>query len=95
MRLDGETPVLTFPYFHLICSTSGNCKCSHLYRRDRPPGTRKIYIGDGRSDICPAGSCEILFAKGTLLKHYTAIRNDCIPFENLGTVYSHLQSLLT
>lgn len=95
IRLEKDKPQVAFPYFHSICSTSGNCKCSHLFRRGRPPGTKKIYVGDGRSDVCPAGFCEILFAKDSLLKHYSGIRKDCIPFENLGTVHSHLQRLLT
>jgi 2-hydroxy-3-keto-5-methylthiopentenyl-1-phosphate phosphatase len=95
MELKGDKPLLRFPYFHSICTRYGNCKTSHLMRRNRPPGTKKIYVGDGQSDICPAGFCEILFAKDTLLKHYSAIRSDCIPFENLGTVHSRLQELLT
>ncbi|HTQ31748.1 MAG TPA: MtnX-like HAD-IB family phosphatase [Opitutaceae bacterium] len=95
MRLEGDRPVVRFPYFHSICSTCANCKTSHLFKRHRPPGTKKIYIGDGQSDICPAGFCEILFAKGRLLEHYLAVRNDCIPFENLGTVHSRLQTLLS
>ncbi len=95
IRIEGDQPVLGFPYHQSICSTAGNCKTSHLFRRDRPAGTRKIYVGDGRSDICPARFCEILFAKGTLFEHYSAIRKDCIRFENLGTVHSHLKDLLS
>jgi len=94
LRLDGDRPVVTFPYFHAICSRSGNCKCSHLLRRDRPAGTRKVYVGDGQSDICPANVCEILFAKGSLLAHYAPIRPDCIPFQSLATVHDHLRDLL-
>ena len=94
LRLEGDRPVLEFPYFQSICSTCGNCKTSHLFKRNRPPGTKKIYVGDGRSDVCPAGFCEILFAKGSLLRHYQNLRKDCIPFEHLGTVYTHLQHLL-
>jgi 2-hydroxy-3-keto-5-methylthiopentenyl-1-phosphate phosphatase len=94
LRLDGDRPVLAFPYFHSICSACGNCKTLHLFKRNRPPETKKIYVGDGRSDICPAGFCEILFAKDSLLRHYQAIRQDCIPFEHLDTVFQHLQHLL-
>ena len=94
MRLEGDRPLITFPFFHSICSRSGNCKCSHLLRRPRPDGRKKIYVGDGRSDICPAGVCEILFAKGSLLKHYAPIRKDCIPFQSLGVVHAHFQDLL-
>ncbi len=94
MRLDGETPVLSFPYFGAICTCCGNCKTSHLMRRDRPLGTRKIYVGDGSSDICPAGFCEILFAKDSLLEHYRPLRPDVIPFDNLETVRQHLGQIL-
>jgi len=92
--LEGDRPRLSFPFFHAICSRSGNCKCSHLLKRSRPAGTRKIYVGDGQSDICPANVCEILFAKGSLLQHYAPIRPDCIPFENLATVHDRLRDLL-
>jgi 2-hydroxy-3-keto-5-methylthiopentenyl-1-phosphate phosphatase len=94
LRLEGARPVVTFPFFHAICSRSGNCKCSHLLKRERPSGTRKIYVGDGQSDICPANVCEILFAKGSLLEHYAGIRPDCVPFQNLATVHDHLRDLL-
>ena len=95
IRFEGEVPSLSFPYFGSICSTSGNCKTSHLLRRNRPPGIRKVYVGDGRSDICPAQFCEIIFAKGTLYDHYARIRGNCFPFEDLGSVQSHLETLLT
>lgn len=95
MRLEGDRPVVSFPYFNSICSRSGNCKCSHLLRRNRPAGTRKIYVGDGQSDICPAANCEILFAKGSLLRHAVKIQRDCHPFETLDAVHAGLQALLT
>ena len=95
IRIEGTEPVLGFPYHQSICSTAGNCKTSHLLKRHRAPGTRKVYVGDGRSDICPAQFCEVLFAKGTLFEHYSTIRKDCIRFENLGTVHAHLTQLLT
>jgi len=95
MRLDGEVPVVTFPYFQSICSTCANCKTSHLFRRDRPPGTKKIYVGDGRSDICASRFCEILFAKGSLYKHYAPLRSDVIEFKNLSSVHVELQRFLS
>jgi len=94
-RVEGDRLIVSFPYFNAICSVSGNCKCSHLFRRNRPEGTKKVYIGDGRSDVCPAAFCEILFAKNGLLRHYASSRPDCIPFETLGTVHSHLETLLS
>jgi 2,3-diketo-5-methylthio-1-phosphopentane phosphatase len=94
VSFEGDKPVVSFPYFHSICTRCGNCKTSHLLQRNRPAGTKKIYVGDGQSDVCPAGFCEVLFAKGSLLKHYSSLRKDLIPFEKLDTVYSHLLSIL-
>jgi 2-hydroxy-3-keto-5-methylthiopentenyl-1-phosphate phosphatase len=92
--LDGDTPVLSFPYHGSICSTCANCKTSHLMRRDRPRGTRKIYVGDGRSDICPAGFCEILFAKEGLFEHHRDRHPHCVRFERLDTVLDELRRLI-
>ncbi|MFI5355820.1 MAG: MtnX-like HAD-IB family phosphatase [Opitutales bacterium] len=95
LTIAGDELRLSFPYFHSICTRCGNCKTSHLMRRDRAPGTRKVYVGDGQSDVCPAGFCEILFAKGSLLRHYAPLRPDCRPFETLETVHTQLQQLLS
>jgi 2-hydroxy-3-keto-5-methylthiopentenyl-1-phosphate phosphatase len=94
LRQEGDILVPAFPYAGAICSTQGNCKCSHLFRRDRPAGTQKIYVGDGRSDICPAGFCEILFAKDHLLHHFSAQHRRCLPFRTLRDVLTQLPSLL-
>jgi 2-hydroxy-3-keto-5-methylthiopentenyl-1-phosphate phosphatase len=94
LRQEGDTLQPSFPYAGSICSTQGNCKCSHLFRRNRPPGTQKIYIGDGRSDVCPAGFCEILFAKDRLLLHFSAQHRRCLPFRTLSDVLTQLPPLL-
>ena len=94
ITFDGDRPLISFPYFASICTRCGNCKTSHLMQRNRPPGTRKVYVGDGRSDICPAGFCEVLFAKDSLLRHYSPLRPDCIPFDSLEMVLNHLKSLI-
>lgn len=94
LEFDGDRLSITFPYFASICTRCGNCKTSHLMRRNRPDGTRKIYVGDGRSDVCPAGFCEVLFAKDGLYRHYAPLRPDCIQFDSLDTVLNHLKSLI-
>jgi len=43
-------------------SAAGVCKC----RLISATGGTRIYIGDGRSDLCVADKAEILFAKGIL-----------------------------
>lgn len=83
-----------FPFANAICSTAANCKTSHLLKRDRASGTQKIYIGDGRSDICPAQFCEILFAKDSLYRYYAEVRPRLFQFETLSNVQNQLRLIL-
>ncbi len=48
-----------------VCQAWGNCKCSVLssYRRR---GHSIIYVGDGRSDLCPATIADRVFARDQL-----------------------------
>ncbi|MBF0478038.1 MAG: MtnX-like HAD-IB family phosphatase [Candidatus Omnitrophica bacterium] len=79
-----------FPHVHQCRNKCGNCKKSHLLL-DHPARHQRIYIGDGRSDICPAENADIVFAKGTLRNHFSKKRKTHIPFDNLGEVYRHLK----
>lgn len=95
VRLEGDRLIPDFPYHASICTACANCKTSHLMKRGRAAQVRKIYVGDGRSDVCPAGFCEILFAKASLLAHYAPLRRDVIAFDRLTTVHSHLTRILS
>ena len=60
-----------------VCSQWGNCKCSILTRY-RKMGYSIFYVGDGRSDYCPASIADRVFARSHLAKicsekqvHYT------------------------
>ena len=54
-----------FPYRSSACSFRlGNCKCAH-----RQPGAAlDVMVGDGRSDFCIAQHCQLVIAKGSLLR---------------------------
>ena len=41
-----------------------------------------IYVGDGRSDICPAKEADIVMAKGVLLKYLRSHKLPCVEFNN-------------
>ncbi len=74
----GFTPQgITYEYLHTwdgsggspqeVCSRWGNCKCSVLgkYRRMGHP---IFYVGDGRSDYCPASVADRVFARSHLAR---------------------------
>lgn len=48
------------------CWEWGNCKCAIL-ERYRERGYAIAYVGDGRSDFCPASRADFVFARGPLL----------------------------
>ena len=53
-----------FPYLHPECEIEmANCKCSHI----KESGTeRRVYIGNGHSDLCPSQRVDLVYAKEPL-----------------------------
>ena len=49
------------------CQTWGTCKCSVLAEYKRA-GRSIFYVGDGRSDMCPATIADLVFARGQLAR---------------------------
>jgi 2-hydroxy-3-keto-5-methylthiopentenyl-1-phosphate phosphatase len=57
---------LICPHQDSACeSAAAHCKCASL-RKLQQPRRRGIYIGDGRSDLCPALKADVVFAKTAL-----------------------------
>ena len=67
-RLTGRGLDFLYPYANPACAGWGNCKCRVL-ERFRTQGAGIVYIGDGRSDFCPAAKADAVFARGPLLDH--------------------------
>jgi len=82
----GQAMALLCPHHDPACVTAAaHCKCSSI--RTLGDGKRRsIYIGDGRSDLCPARSCDVVFAKLTLAQLMTAEGRPFIPFTTLNDV---------
>ncbi|RYD04219.1 hypothetical protein N752_15355 [Desulforamulus aquiferis] len=79
-----------FPYFNNSCGRCGTCK-TELLEGLSHPGIKRVYIGDGMSDFCPASHCELVFAKGKL-KDY-CINNDISfkPYDSFRDIIVWLQ----
>jgi 2,3-diketo-5-methylthio-1-phosphopentane phosphatase len=55
-----------FPHRRADCAfRMGNCKCAH---RRRVVTALNVMVGDGRSDFCIAERCQLVIAKGSLLR---------------------------
>ncbi|MDD3250228.1 MAG: MtnX-like HAD-IB family phosphatase [Smithellaceae bacterium] len=62
-----DTLMFDFPRANVLCGRCGTCK-SRILHEHRLMYEKIIYVGDGRSDICPSQYADLIFAKGELLK---------------------------
>jgi len=66
-------------------SAAAHCKCSSITALGGA-GRKSIYIGDGRSDLCPARKVEVVFAKGALAQTLRGEGRRFLPFTTLNDV---------
>ena len=83
----------SFPLENKSCRICAHCKTDSIKRVSKN-GSKIIYIGDGRSDICPARKADIIFAKDALLDYCRENNLDYIPYRSLKTVYAYLKRSL-
>ncbi len=83
----------SFPYLNPDCPECAHCKKTHFVPR-RSDRRRVVYIGDGRSDICPARHADIVFAKAGLLTYLQGAGISCLAFDHLTEVASSLQKII-
>lgn len=81
----------SFPYDNPFCPSCAHCKKIHL---DRENEKFLVYVGDGRSDICPAKVSDVVFAKDSLLTYLKGMHKACIPYKDLETVYQHFKEVV-
>ncbi len=82
---------LSSPYTKPACASgAGVCKCRQIGSRT---GMR-VFVGDGRSDFCAAGSADLLFAKSTLATHCEQESIPYIAYQNFTDVQSDLRRAL-
>ena len=83
----------SFPYDNPFCLTCAHCKKIHL-TKDKTENKLIVYIGDGRSDFCPARVSDIVFAKDNLLSFMMKEELPCIAYKDLGDIHHYFQELL-
>lgn len=83
---------LLCPHNKSTCeSRAAHCKCASAALLGEP-GRKSIYVGDGRSDLCPARKCDVVFAKGALAKALGTEGRAFIPFDTLNDVVAALSA---
>jgi 2-hydroxy-3-keto-5-methylthiopentenyl-1-phosphate phosphatase len=68
---EGRPCAIEFPHANEACSRCGTCKSNILESCQSRYGTI-LYVGDGYSDLCPAGKADLVFAKGILWTRLSA-----------------------
>jgi len=79
-----------FPYSSRKCQICAHCKTKNLLANVNKDSII-IYIGDGRSDICPSKYADIVFAKDELLDFFKAKNLTCFSYKNLKDVYEYFK----
>ena len=82
----GERMSLRCPWSDRDCQTAAaHCKCASITTlSDR--NRQSIYIGDGRSDLCPSRKMDFVFAKGRLAESLGSDGIGFIRFKTLADV---------
>jgi 2,3-diketo-5-methylthio-1-phosphopentane phosphatase len=84
---------LQCPFASPTCeSASAHCKCRSMTDLAHPR-TDWIYIGDGRSDLCPSRKSTCRFAKGVLAANLQREQLPFLPYENLHQIATLLKTL--
>jgi 2,3-diketo-5-methylthio-1-phosphopentane phosphatase len=81
-----------FPDRNKNCNRCAHCKKKNLQKN----GVKDkiiMYVGDGLSDICPAGCSDMVFAKGRLLEHFRKTKRLCVAFNTLEDIYDYFRGL--
>jgi 2,3-diketo-5-methylthio-1-phosphopentane phosphatase len=89
LLFDGQELTARFPHSYPGCSRCAHCKAVHFAGF---PSHRKIYVGDGLSDICPAEAADLVFAKDALADYLAGAGIPFMPFVNLGDVLRYLEA---
>jgi 2,3-diketo-5-methylthio-1-phosphopentane phosphatase len=94
LRFYSDHIIPSFPYDNPFCPSCAHCKKIHL-TKDKTENKLIVYVGDGRSDICPARVSDIVFAKDKLLNFMMKEELPCISYKDLGDVHHYFQEALT
>jgi len=93
LRLSRDRLIPAFPFADTRCRICAHCKKKNLLA-NAGMNSIIVYIGDGRSDICPAKYAHIVFAKEELLEFCRKEKLKHIPYKGLKQVYAYFKKRL-
>jgi len=90
---DGNTLSIKFPRMNDQCRKCGTCK-NGVLKQQRSDYSRVIYVGNGYSDVCPAGNADIVFAKDVLYEKCQQNGTICVHYENFNDILVSLRQTI-
>ena len=90
LKIGKKSLVPNFPFRSSSCQVCAHCKTKNLFANVRQDSII-IYIGDGRSDICPYQYADLVFAKDSLLKYFKDRKLTCFSYSSLKDVYNYFK----
>jgi 2,3-diketo-5-methylthio-1-phosphopentane phosphatase len=92
LKRRGTRLQLACPHVDAACeSAAAHCKCASANQLLQP-GRKTIYVGDGRSDLCPSRKAGTVFAKAALARSLEREGVGFIPFATLHDVAATLRA---
>ena len=83
---------ISFPHLNSGCSAgNGVCKCAVARDLAQAAGGPVVLIGDGKSDACLAKRADVVFAKGSLIKHCEKQAISYYPFQTFADVLAKVR----
>lgn len=82
-----------YPHPGLECDECGNCK-SGLVKALRADGNYVVFLGNGRTDVCPAQEANIVFARDLLARKLEEEGKPFILFEDFHDVMEAWDSVV-
>jgi len=85
----GDGLSIGFPHVNHLCGRCGTCK-TNIVKGYAAAYDRIIYIGDSYSDVCPAKTADLVFAKYILYDKCQKNGTACIPYQNFRDIMDYL-----
>ena len=75
------------------CVAWGICKCETI-EKAKKMGSHTIYVGEGKSDFCPAGIADVVFARSQLVRYCLEKKIPCVEFRTFNVISEYVKKMI-
>jgi 2-hydroxy-3-keto-5-methylthiopentenyl-1-phosphate phosphatase len=92
-RTEGGRISVRYPHADMDCDDCGNCK-SGLVEALKADGNYVVFVGNGRTDLCPAKKANLVFARDELARDLQSAGRPFILFEDFFDIMEAWDSVV-